>query len=106
MGKTVSIGLIIISLVIGIGYWISSASENAEEKREKLTQLIGTTDITVVASSTCGCCKLYAGYLEGEGFDVDLQLKSQSEVESFKTENGIPSELWSCHTSKIGDYII
>ena len=106
MGRYLTSGLVLLALVGGITYWITSASQSAEEKKTRLTEVIGTTEATVVASATCGCCKLYATYLEGEGFDVDLQLKTPTEVQTYKAENGIPAELQSCHTTVIGDYII
>lgn len=62
--------------------------------------------ITIVASVTCGCCKLYSQYLRENGFDVDLQEKSPDEVAIFKNENGVPESLRSCHTARFGNYIV
>jgi len=38
------------------------------------------------------------------GYKVDVN--ELEDVASKKTAMGVPEELWSCHTSKVGDYLI
>lgn len=97
----VGIGLVAL---IGIIAWSNNSQSQAN--KEKLARLIPNAKATVVASSTCGCCKLYGQYLKQQGFDVDFDFKSQEGINSFKKDNGIPENLQSCHTTRIGDYLV
>lgn len=103
--STSSILVVLIVVIIALLVWWKIDATG--EKNEKLAQLTGGTPVTITASATCGCCKLYANYLEKEGFTVNFNaLTDQDEIERIKNENRIPSTLRSCHTSKIGNYII
>lgn len=97
--------LIVIAIaaltVIGMVLW----NRSSETRTNELKSLISDKAI-VVASATCGCCRLYSQYLGQQGFDVDLQLKSQEETDRYKDENGIPFSVRSCHTSRIGNYLV
>ena len=57
------------------------------------------TPITVYASPSCGCCRQWVGRLEANGFHVTVE--SVSDVTPVKSKLGIPSELWSCHSSMV-----
>lgn len=59
-------------------------------------------DITVYKTPSCGCCGLYVKYLEGKGLNVHVI--ERTNLDDVKT--GIPKDLWSCHTSKMGKYTI
>ncbi len=102
--KILLLSCLFVLLLTVFVIWNSNA--NRVENRAKLLESIGENKATVVASATCGCCKLYAQYLEQQGFAVDLDLVSPQELEIYKNENQIPNDLRSCHTTKIGNYII
>ena len=55
-------------------------------------------------SRTCGCCVEYGKYLESKGYDVIY--KETPNMEAVKNAAGIPENLWSCHTAKIGEYVV
>ncbi|PIZ76054.1 hypothetical protein COY05_02635 [Candidatus Peregrinibacteria bacterium CG_4_10_14_0_2_um_filter_38_24] len=93
----------IVLLVVGV---VVFSNAKTKENRLRLSALTQDVKAVVVADSTCGCCKLYAKYLEQQGFDVDLQEKSQAEVDAYKKTNNIPDSLKSCHTTRIGKYVI
>lgn len=62
------------------------------------------TTVIVYRTPTCGCCGEYEGYLEDEGFPVeDVTL---DDLSSIKDDMGIPEDMWSCHTSFVGDYFV
>lgn len=103
MNKKYLIIISVLVLAVGLIIWNSSKTN---ENRTRLIELIPDGKAQVVAGETCGCCKLYAEYLEKQGFDVDLQLKSNTDMEAYKKENQIPQSLKSCHTTRIGAYII
>ena len=61
--------------------------------------------ITVWKSASCGCCQRWVDYLQDEGFEVTAH--NVDDVVSIKQKLGITnSELYSCHTAKVGGYII
>ena len=61
--------------------------------------------ITVWKSASCGCCQRWVDYLQDEGFEVTAH--NVDDVVSIKRKLGITnSALYSCHTAKVGGYII
>ena len=61
--------------------------------------------ITVWKSASCGCCQRWVDYLQDDGFAVIAH--NVDDVVSIKQKLGITnSELYSCHTAKVGGYII
>ena len=61
--------------------------------------------ITVWKSASCGCCQRWVDYLKDDGFEVIAH--NVDDVVSIKQKLGITnSELYSCHTAKVGGYII
>ncbi|MBR9699713.1 DUF411 domain-containing protein [Candidatus Woesearchaeota archaeon] len=61
-------------------------------------------EVTVFKSPTCGCCVGYATELEKNGFKV--KTINTPDMSSIKQKYGIPSNMESCHTSIIGDYVV
>ena len=61
--------------------------------------------ITVWKSASCGCCQRWVDYLQDDGFEVTTH--NVDDVGSIKQKLGITDPaLYSCHTAKIGGYII
>ena len=60
--------------------------------------------ITVYKSPTCGCCTKWVSHLQANGFEVEAI--NRQDMNGVKTEAGIPRQLASCHTAKIGGYVI
>jgi hypothetical protein len=65
-----------------------------------------TNDIHVVKNPQCGCCNAWIEILKDDGFNVTTEDHSNSELAVFKSESGIPKDMTSCHTAKIGRYFI
>ncbi len=61
-------------------------------------------EAVIYKSSSCGCCNLYASYLEKKGFKV--QMVQKDDLTPVKEEFGVPSNLRSCHTVKLGNYFV
>jgi hypothetical protein len=64
---------------------------------------VGRT-VTVYKSATCGCCVKWADHLEENGFRVVLH--DVEELGKIKRQFSIPSDMRSCHTATIGEYVI
>jgi hypothetical protein len=60
--------------------------------------------ITVYKSPTCGCCSKWVRHLQDNGFEVEAI--NRKDMNSVKSEAGIPRQLASCHTATIGGYVI
>ena len=61
--------------------------------------------ITVWKSASCGCCQRWVDYLQDEGFEVIVH--NVEDVVSIKQKLGITNPaIYSCHTAKVGGYII
>ncbi len=65
---------------------------------------IEAADIVVYKSPTCGCCNSWIDHLKENGFTVEAH---DSDVMGLvKTELGVPRDLRSCHTARVGNYIV
>ncbi len=61
-------------------------------------------DLVVYKSPTCGCCKKWVKHMRDNGFNVVVH--EQYNVTPKKDEYGVPRRLRSCHTAKIGGYVV
>ena len=62
------------------------------------------TEITVYKSPTCGCCNKWVDHLRANGFNV--RAHDVADITVAKKTNGVPLTLGSCHTAKVGGYVI
>jgi hypothetical protein len=97
----VSISLVTFFVFI---YWNNTSKMNIN--KELLASVFSDTRATVTASETCGCCKLYAKYLQQQGFEVKMETGTNEQNLEFKKKIGVPDNLRSCHTTEIANYII
>lgn len=59
--------------------------------------------VTVHRSPTCSCCGAYEEYLATHGFEVVVE--EHDDMAPYKQDQGIPAELWSCHTNEVDGYL-
>lgn len=62
--------------------------------------------VEVWKSATCKCCINWVKHLEANGFAVNVNAADPSMLDRIKRQSGIGEELASCHTAKIGTYVI
>lgn len=62
------------------------------------------TRIQVFKNASCGCCKLWVEHLRAAGFVASTQ--DVDNLDTIKTEVGIPAAHGSCHTAKVDGYFI
>lgn len=61
--------------------------------------------VTVWKSPSCGCCQGWVDYLKDNGFEVTAH--DVDDVVSIKQKLGVTNpSLYSCHTAKVGNYVI
>jgi hypothetical protein len=60
--------------------------------------------VTVFKDPSCGCCGQWADHMRANGFDV--KVVASGDMAAIKRQAGVPERLASCHTAKVGGYII
>lgn len=61
-------------------------------------------DIVVYKSPNCGCCGKWVEHIQQAGFSVDVE--NVRDVAPIKRELRVPAGIQSCHTAKVGDYLV
>lgn len=67
-------------------------------------QLAALPTVQVYKSPTCGCCNDWIRHLEENGFTVEAI--NTGDMMTVKAALGLPSDLGSCHTAVIADFVI
>ena len=60
----------------------------------------------VLKDPNCGCCSAWIEILERDGFSVTLEASEGAVLARYKSENGIPQSMVSCHTGRIDGYMV
>lgn len=63
-----------------------------------------TTQVEVFKSPYCGCCDKWAEHLRQHGFKVIAH--NVDDVTAARKALGMPERYGSCHTAKVGQYLI
>lgn len=61
-------------------------------------------EIVVYKRASCGCCNKWIDHLERAGFAVEA--RDRNDLAPIKAASGVPQHLQSCHTARVGDYVI
>jgi hypothetical protein len=84
----------LVFALLGALLWASPALAAAE------------SSVEVWKSATCKCCIDWVKHLEANGFAVTVHAADPSMLGRIKRQSGIGDKLASCHTAKIGPYVI
>ena len=60
--------------------------------------------ITVAKSPYCGCCQEWIRHMRAAGFVVNV--RNVEDTTPIARQLGVPDRLRSCHTAKVGKYVI
>ncbi|HXG80176.1 MAG TPA: DUF411 domain-containing protein [Sphingomicrobium sp.] len=60
--------------------------------------------MTVYKSPSCGCCAKWVEHVEKHGFSVTVV--PTANMMALKQKLGVPGEVMSCHTTKVGGYVV
>ena len=60
--------------------------------------------MTVYKSPSCGCCAKWVEHVEKHGFTV--KVVPTADMMALKQRLGVPDEAMSCHTTKVGNYVV
>lgn len=97
------LAILMVVGVIGLAITLSSARP---EPVAHVNQDGSKHELTVYQSPTCGCCPNWVSYMKVKDYKIDV-IKTD-EMEAVKNEHGVPSSLYSCHTTIVnnGQYFI
>ena len=62
--------------------------------------------LDVAKSQTCGCCEAWVDHMRAAGFDARVTDLDDDALYALKARSGLHPDLWSCHTARIGGYVI
>ncbi|HEY6222617.1 MAG TPA: DUF411 domain-containing protein [Gemmatimonadales bacterium] len=62
------------------------------------------TVVTVYKSPSCGCCAKWVDHLRAAGYTVVVH--DTDDLDGVMTDFNVPRQLASCHTAKVGPYVI
>ncbi len=62
--------------------------------------------VAVYKTATCGCCNLWVDHLRMNGFEVEVKDVAAADVRAVSKAAGLEDKDTSCHTAKIGDYVV
>jgi hypothetical protein len=66
----------------------------------------GANTVVVYKSPTCGCCGAWITHLQSHGFQVEANNVPDSQLAAIGRQAGVTDELASCHTAKVGNYVV
>ena len=96
--------LLTTALVVGCSAPPETANGNLPAAGAATADAAGKALLAVVYKSpTCGCCTKWVEHLQANGFQVEV--RDTADVEPAKARWGVPGQLGSCHTAKIGNYV-
>jgi len=64
------------------------------------------TPIVVYKTATCGCCALWVEHMRQNGFQPEVHDVSAAQVRAVSQSAGLADAGASCHTAKVGNYIV
>ncbi|WP_374486444.1 DUF411 domain-containing protein [Zoogloea sp.] len=65
---------------------------------------LAAAQVDVYKSPYCGCCGKWVEHLRAQGFDVKTH--DVADVPGQRRKLGMPEAYGSCHTAKVGNYLI
>ena len=66
--------------------------------------LAAADEVTMYKDPNCGCCSKWADHMRANGFTV--KEVPTPDMATVKREFGVPQALGSCHTARVGGYVI
>jgi hypothetical protein len=69
-------------------------------------QAVAQASMTIVSGEGCGCCREWVKHLEASGIPASISYVAPDALMQHKHEAGIANEHSSCHTGRIGGYVI
>lgn len=71
----------------------------------EIEESIPATSATLYQGPSCDCCDVYAEYLD-DSLQTDIETVVTENLTAVKDEHGIDSDLQSCHTVELDNYVV
>lgn len=71
-----------------------------------LPAVAASPEMIVAKDPNCGCCGAWIDILQKDGFRVSTRHVDGDALARLKAVSGVPEGMTSCHTARVGDYII
>ena len=91
--------LLILALCAALG---AAGPGTAQPLQQDSAQALPVVE--VYKSPECGCCKAWAEHLQKNGFKVILH--DVDDVPAARKKLGMPNRYGSCHTARVGEYLV
>ena len=88
-------------MIIAAALALGTALPLAGQASEALKNL---PSVTVYKNPWCGCCGGWIEHMRENGFEVTAM--DVEDLEPVKASMKVPEDVMSCHTARIGDYVI
>lgn len=62
--------------------------------------------VQVVKDPSCGCCGAWIEIMAQEGFEMQVFEASYEDLAALKQQSGISEDMASCHTARVGNYLL
>jgi hypothetical protein len=97
--RPVVISLTVLAVLLGV-----MASSLVVTGARVLAEQVDQTEVLVYKTPTCGCCGKWVAHLRAAGFKV--RTVDTEDLAPIRREWQLPPQLASCHTAKVGRYVI
>ena len=92
--------LAMFAVVVMAGFGLGAAAQ------QKPAPAAAAPRVTVYKTASCGCCRLWVDHMKANGFEVQAMDVSSADVRAVSKAAGLPEDGTSCHTAKIGNYVV
>lgn len=93
-----------IVFVLGLGAVVLAATGGPEERGLAATAADELPLVVVYKNPQCSCCQGWVEHMEEAGFEVKVE--NVTDLRPIKVKYRIPSNLETCHTAVVGDYVV
>jgi hypothetical protein len=90
--------------VIGLSAVVFVAAFGVATAQQK--PVSSRTAIVVYKTPTCGCCGMWVEHMRQNGFQPEVHDVSAEQVRAVSNAAGLSEAGASCHTAKVGNYIV
>jgi hypothetical protein len=94
------IGYTVVTMAAVAACFGAAVAARAQQKAAALPSMV------VYKSPTCGCCTIWVEHVRAAGFQVEVHNVDEEKMQSVSSGGGVPNDLDSCHTAKVGGYTI
>lgn len=93
-----------LAAAVAVGAGAFMAVGSGDDGADVPTGAEAAAEMVVYRSPACGCCTAWVEHMREAGFQV--RVEDRTDLAPVKAEMGVPADLSSCHTARVGGYVI